>query len=97
MDLGREMSHFSFSVSLTDYQPMRDIVQRMISSGSLSAFSVSASNGAIGGPRPVQNVQAQRGPQQQAAPAGQASPSRPIPHVNPGQTMPRGSLLDLSV
>jgi len=76
---------------------MRDIVQRMISSGSLSAFSVSASNGVIGGPRPVQSLGAQRAAPQQAAPGATASPARPIPNVTPGQMMPRGSLLDLSV
>ena len=76
---------------------MRDIVQRMISSGSLSAFSVSASNGVISGPRPVQAVQAQRATPQQAAPSSPSIGQRPIPNVSPGQTMPRGSLLDLSV
>lgn len=76
---------------------MRDIVQRMISSGSLSAFSVSASNGVVGGSRPVQNVQAQRAAPQQTSPAGPSATARPIPQVNPGQAMPRGSLLDLSV
>ncbi len=74
---------------------MRDTLQRMISSGSLSAFSVSASNGAVGGPRPIQQVQAQRATPQQAGPAGKAGPV-PQPAM-PGQTMPRGSLLDLSV
>ena len=76
---------------------MRDIVQRMITSGSLSAFSVSASNGAVGGARPVQTVQAQRSAPQQGASATLAQPARPIPHAAPGQAMPRGSLLDLSV
>lgn len=76
---------------------MRDIIQRMISSGSLSAFSVSASNGAISGPRPVQTVQAQRATPPQAVPSNPAMGQRPIPNVSPGQTMPRGSLLDLSV
>ncbi len=76
---------------------MRDTIQRMISSGSLSAFSVSASNGAVGGPRAIQQVQAQRSAPQQAAPVGAAGQTRPQPQASPGQIMPRGSLLDLSV
>jgi hypothetical protein len=76
---------------------MRDIVQRMISSGSLSAFSVSASHGALGGASPVHKAQAQRAAPQQVPQPGVAAAPRPVPNANPGQPMPRGSLLDLSV
>ncbi len=84
---------------------MRASVLRMISTGSLSAFSASITNGSLGngslggvaGAAPVQKVFAARSQPQQAAPAQQSAGGRPVPQMAPGQIMPRGSLLDLSV
>jgi len=81
---------------------MRATIQRMITSGSLSAFSASAlsgsaASGAVSGARPVQQASAVRA-QSSPAPAQATGPtSRPPVQMSPGQTMPRGSLLDLSV
>jgi len=77
---------------------------RMISTGSLSAFSAGATNGAIGSVAPAtairpiatQQVRAQSSSPPNglsASPGGRSLP----PAVQPGQTLPRGSLLDLSV
>lgn len=85
---------------------MRAMVDRMISSGSLSAFSASATNGALSGIRstpPAQQVQATQARAQSTSPTGQAAgqggggPAQPMPMPTPGQPMPRGSLLNLSV
>jgi hypothetical protein len=69
----------------------------MISTGSLSAFSAGATNGAIGrvpSPAAIQQARAQSSaPPLAASPGGRANP----PAVQPGQVLPRGSLLDLSV
>jgi hypothetical protein len=78
---------------------MDPTILRMISTGSLSAFSASATNGALGrvaAAVPVQRVRAQASPAPTgvaAAPGGRSAP----PQVQPGQILPRGSLLDLSV
>jgi hypothetical protein len=74
-------------------------ILRMISTGSLSAFSAGATNGAIGRvppPEAIRQARAQSAPPPNslsAAPGGRTTP----PTVQPGQTLPRGSLLDLSV
>jgi len=74
-------------------------ILRMISPGSLSAFSASASNGAVGraaAPEAIQQVRA-LAPQPRnglaASPGGRNFP----PATQPSQNLPRGSLLDLSV
>jgi hypothetical protein len=73
---------------------MRITILRMISTGSLSAFSASIAQTRLG---QVQGVRA-LGTQPQAAspqvPTG--TPSQP-PAQGAGQFLPRGSLLDLSV
>ena len=79
---------------------MRAIVSRMISTGSLSAFSASATNGIVtggnvGAAGGIQQAQARS--QSAAQPTPPAGQGRPLPPLQPGQTMPRGSLLDLSV
>jgi hypothetical protein len=74
-------------------------ILRMISNGSLSAFSASLSQGGVGpvnAATAVQRVRAQAPAQSSgvsAAPSGRPQP----PPVQPGQVLPRGSLLDLSV
>ncbi len=78
---------------------MGGIIVSMISSSSLSAFSASATNGIVTGPRPIQQAQA-TGPAtraQSVAPPMKLDLSRPPPQGGQGQSMPRGSLLDLSV
>jgi hypothetical protein len=69
---------------------------RMISTGSLSAFSAGATNGALGQLGAVRPARAQAPPPTDgvaAAPGTRASP----PASEPGKIAPRGSLLDLSV
>ena len=79
---------------------MQLTILRMISNGSLSAFSASISQGGIGGvhgPAPVQRIRAQS-PAPQATGLSASPAGRPMPPpVQPGQVLPRGSLLDLSV
>jgi hypothetical protein len=71
----------------------------MISTTSLSAFSTPAN---IGAARPAQRphhppgVQEARAQPKQQLPL-QAQPDKPGAAPPPGQTLPRGSLLDLSV
>ena len=79
---------------------MQLTILRMISNGSLSAFSASVAQNGIGSVNasaPIQRIRAQAPPQSNgvtAAPGG----GRPMPPpVQPGQALPRGSLLDLSV
>ncbi len=84
---------------------MRRMILRMIASGSLSAFSAGAlggtlGGGAVGGPdglRPPGAAgvvqQARTKPAQAGSPGAIAKPAAPMP----GQVLPRGSLLDLSV
>jgi hypothetical protein len=71
----------------------------MISPSSLSAFSSSVTNGALGnrvtGANPIQPVRAQQSMPAQAS-AGQKLSPQGAPAMPPGQTLPRGSLLDLS-
>ena len=75
----------------------------MISKGSLAAFSAAVLNGStqVSGVRPMPASTASRAPVQ-AAPGGGGGAARPTPSVlplppAPGQPLPRGSLLDLSV
>jgi hypothetical protein len=72
----------------------------MISPSSLSAFSASITNGTLGnrvtGANPIQSVRAQQSVPARAS-AGQKLSPQTAPSVPPGQTLPRGSLLDLSV
>lgn len=80
---------------------MRATVERMISTGSLSAFSANATNGivsggAVSGTRPMQPMAARA--QSSTPPAQPTGPlMRPPAPQDAGQAMPRGSLLDLSV
>jgi len=82
-----------------DFSSMDMTILRMISTGSLSAFSASATNGVLGrvaASGATQQARAQASPPPggvAAAPGGRTAP----PQVQPGQTLPRGSLLDLSV
>jgi hypothetical protein len=76
---------------------MRIMILRMISTNSLSAFSASITQSRAGQPRPVQGVRA-LGADPQPAPSQQ--PPRPAAGTPPApgsNTLPRGSLLDLSV
>jgi hypothetical protein len=76
---------------------MRWMILRMIATGSLSAFSATSLQGpgAIGGGAiPVRTV---RTP---AAPAAGTVPALQVPAAvapQPGRSLPRGSLLDISV
>jgi hypothetical protein len=78
---------------------MQLTILRMISNGSLSAFSASVAQSGIGPVNalpPAQRIRAQAPPQSNgvsAAPGARPTP----PPVQPGQILPRGSLLDLSV
>jgi len=76
------------------------MIFHMLSPGSLAAFSAAVSQAGFGQPRSVQGVRAVSGEQvQQTAPAA----PRPLPPrdveggVTPARTLPRGSLLDLSI
>jgi len=74
-------------------------ILRMISTGSLSAFSAGATNGALGRIAPsaaMQQVRAQSSSPPNSLAASPGGRSLP-PSVQPGQILPRGSLLDLSV
>jgi hypothetical protein len=79
---------------------MRFIFRPMISPSSLSAFSASVAGSLNGASRisPVRS-QATQDPQQAAPPAAAPGvPGRPVGTVPlPGQILPRGSLLDVSV
>jgi hypothetical protein len=70
-------------------------ILRMISTGSLSAFSASIAQARLG---QVQGVRV-LGTQPQAAPAQQSPVLQPNAQAAPadGRILPRGSLLDLSV
>jgi hypothetical protein len=79
---------------------MSAMLTRMISPSSLSAFSANATNGVIGSHMPgansVQPVRAQsNGSQPQ--PAIQKLAPQTLQSAPPSQSLPRGSLLDLSV
>ena len=80
---------------------MQFTILRMISNGSLSAFSASVAQNGIGALQAtpqLQRIRSQAPAQSSgmnAAPAG--SPRPAPPQVQPGQILPRGSLLDLSV
>jgi hypothetical protein len=79
---------------------MRRMILRMIASGSLSAFSASALQGLDGVRAPgAGTVQPVRTPPVQASgTTPQAKPGAMLPgQRQPGQALPRGSLLDLSV
>ncbi len=76
---------------------MRLIILSMLSSSSLSAFSAAINPSPVSQtprPRPVRSV----GNEAQASPAVATSGTTGgIPKVAPGQILPRGSLLNLSV
>jgi hypothetical protein len=88
---------------LTHSQEFHANICRMISPNSLSAFSAAVLNGpsAVPPAAGVQKVAANRAPGQGTSPArpsGQLVPSQGTPtQASPGQNLPRGSLLDLSV
>lgn len=77
------------------------MIPRMLSLGSLSAFSASVAGSGLGQARPVQQVRGASAQPQSSA----ASPSPATPQQGggagtlslPGRILPRGSLLDLSV
>jgi|UniRef100_A0A8J4HBC8 hypothetical protein len=82
-------------------------VLTMLSSTSLSAFSVASGvdqaqrSGAV---QPVRNLPGLAGNSQpgnasssQASPSGQPNQPFTLPNLTPGQILPRGSLLNLSV
>ena len=76
---------------------MRPKLMRMISPHSLSAFSASIANGGISATGGVQKARSQQAPAQSTTPAPQnTGPASGTPR-QPGQSLPRGSLLDLSV
>jgi hypothetical protein len=79
---------------------MQLTILRMISNGSLSAFSASVAQSgmtAIQGAAPVQRIRSQSSAPQTNGLSGPAA-GRPMPPpTQPGQVLPRGSLLDLSV
>jgi hypothetical protein len=74
---------------------------RMIAPGSLSAFSASVTNGApggrVGGAAPLQPVRAQSSGASPSGTPQKLLPQAGAPPLPAGQTLPRGSLLDLSV
>ena len=80
---------------------MQFTILRMLSSGSLSAFSASVTASSLGQARrvhPVRGASAQ--PQSSAPSSSQAAPSQgggTGAGALPGRILPRGSLLDLSV
>jgi len=79
---------------------MDAILRRMISSGSLAAFGSAALQGPtpIAGARPVQS--AARAPTGQGGgsqPGGQGAVQPAPMQLQPGQILPRGSLLNLTV
>lgn len=79
---------------------MRRMILRMIATGSLSAFSAAALQGpqALGGSAGVQPARFPKLSGSAAQPAtGSAQPLPQTAAPKPGQTLPRGSLLDLSV
>jgi hypothetical protein len=76
---------------------MRPKLLRMISPHSLSAFSASIANGGISATGSVQKARSQQAPAPTSAPAPQSPGPAPVAPHQPGQFMPRGSLLDLSV
>jgi hypothetical protein len=78
---------------------MQLTILRMISNGSLAAFSASIAQSGIGSvnaSQPVQRIRAQAPPQSNGVTASPGARPTPPP-VQPGQILPRGSLLDLSV
>lgn len=79
---------------------MRATIDGMISSGSLSAFSASATNGAVSvrPSPPVQQARAQSAapPSRMSGQGGGTQGQSPVQPA-PGQILPRGSLLNLSV
>ncbi len=79
---------------------MQLTILRMISNGSLSAFSASVAQSGIGplnASQPVQRIRAQAPPQSNGVSASPGGGRPTPPPVPPGQILPRGSLLDLSV
>ena len=80
---------------------MRRRLLHMISPTSLSAFSASVTNGAVlpgAGVDRAAGVSKARVPPQAGPASGAATGTTPLPQgMPPGQRLPRGSLLNLSV
>jgi hypothetical protein len=79
---------------------MQFTILRMLSSGSLSAFSASVAASSLGQARGVHPVRGASAQPQSSAPSPQAAPSQgggTGAGTLPGRILPRGSLLDLSV
>ena len=77
---------------------MRLMILRMISTGSLSAFSASVAQSRLGQTSPIHPARAlspSRSPPRSRQLPGLPSGSQAVPTGN--RTLPRGSLLDLSV
>ena len=73
---------------------------RMLSLSSLSAFSSSVAQAALGGANPVQRVRSTDAPATQPALSARSSATAPVGGEGagtPNRVLPRGSLLDLSV
>jgi hypothetical protein len=77
---------------------MHGTILRMLSTGSLTAFSTSVAQAGLG---QIQPARAVGGQMQQAAPTPQSaspgSPGNSLGTPSSGRILPRGSLLDLSV
>ena len=73
---------------------MRPSLLHMISPHSLSAFSASVAAGGVSPNARVQPARTQAAP---ASPSSAGGPPAPLTTRPPGQMMPRGSLLDLTV
>jgi hypothetical protein len=69
-------------------------ILRMISTGSLAAFSASVASAGFG---QVQQARSVGGPTLQTAPPAQSSAPASLGAPSSGRILPRGSLLDLSV
>jgi len=73
---------------------MHVTILRMLSTGSLAAFSASVAPAGFG---QVQPARAAGGPTLQTAPPPQSSAPSSLGTPSSGRILPRGSLLDLSV
>jgi hypothetical protein len=77
---------------------MRLIIFRMLSSTSLSAFSASVAPGRVDGPAAIRPIRDLTGSSRASSAAASTAPSaKPGITPQPGQILPRGSLLNLSV
>jgi hypothetical protein len=73
---------------------MHVTILRMLSTGSLAAFSASVASAGLGQVQPVRSA---GGPTLQTAPAPQSSAPASPGAPSSGRILPRGSVLDLSV